>query len=84
MRLVSFVKGAGVMVAEHGQVEIPQAAKSRLDIDPDTGVDGYAPAGDKTPPNGELDDARHPVERVYGILGKPGSTDEYMAEIRGR
>ena len=27
----------------------------------------------------------HPVDRVVGILGVPGwSTDEYMAEIRGR
>ena len=84
MKVVSFVEGAGAMVAEQGQVEIPQAPKCRLGIDPNTGVDGYAPAGGKRLPNGEFDDARHPVDRVYGILGKPGSTDEYMAEIRGR
>ncbi len=28
--------------------------------------------------------ARHPVERVYAILGRRGSTDEYLEEIRGR
>ena len=28
--------------------------------------------------------AQHPVERVYGILGRGGSTDEYIEEIRGR
>ena len=72
------------MIAEHGQVEIPQAPKVRLDIYPNTDTGEHTPAVDKTLPNGELDDALHPVERVYGILGKPGSTDEYLAEIRGR
>ncbi len=28
--------------------------------------------------------SRHPVERVYGILRNPSSTDEYIEEIRGR
>lgn len=28
--------------------------------------------------------AQHPVERVYGILGSGGNTDEYIEEIRGR
>ncbi|MCY4451448.1 MAG: hypothetical protein OXC01_05820 [Immundisolibacterales bacterium] len=28
--------------------------------------------------------ARHPVERVYGLLDGGGSTDEYLEEIRGR
>ena len=27
--------------------------------------------------------AQHPVERVYGILGHGGSTDDYISEIRG-
>jgi hypothetical protein len=27
---------------------------------------------------------KHPVERVYGILGAGGSTDDYIEEIRGR
>ena len=71
------------MIAEQKQAEIPQAPICRLDIDPDTDAGEHAPVGGKTLPNGELDDARHPVERVYGILGKPGSTDEYMAEVRG-
>ena len=28
--------------------------------------------------------ARHPVERVYGVLGRSGSTDDYVEAIRGR
>ena len=28
--------------------------------------------------------AQHPVERIYGILGQGGNTDDYIEEIRGR
>ena len=28
--------------------------------------------------------AEHLFERVYGLLGHGGSTDEYLEEIRGR
>ena len=28
--------------------------------------------------------AQHPVDRVYAILERGGSTDEYLEEIRGR
>ena len=28
--------------------------------------------------------ARHPVERVYAILDRGGSTDDHLEEIRGR
>ena len=52
-------------------------------IAPDTDVDGHAPPNSKMLLDGESDDAPHPVDRVVGILGKPGSTDEYMKEIRG-
>ena len=50
---------------------------------PYTDVDGHAPSNSKMLLDGESDDAPHPVDRVIGILGKPGSTDEYMKEIRG-
>ena len=52
-------------------------------IAPDTDVDGHAPPNSKMLLDGESDNAPHPVDRVYGILGKPGSADEYLAEIRG-
>ena len=50
---------------------------------PDTDVDGHAPPNSKMLLDGESDDALHPVDRVVGILGKPGSTDEYLKWIRG-
>ena len=28
--------------------------------------------------------ARHPVERVYGVLDRGGNTDDYIEKIRGR
>ena len=28
--------------------------------------------------------AQHPVERVYGMLGSSGNTDDYIETIRGR
>ena len=28
--------------------------------------------------------AQHPVDRIYGILGRGGNTDDYIEEIRGR
>lgn len=28
--------------------------------------------------------AIHPVERVYGVLARGGSTDDYIERIRGR
>ncbi|WP_419167194.1 hypothetical protein [Candidatus Palauibacter sp.] len=28
--------------------------------------------------------ARHPVDRVYGVLETGGTTDDYLEEIRGR
>lgn len=27
---------------------------------------------------------KHPVQRVYGILGSSGSTDDYIGDTRGR
>ena len=51
---------------------------------PDTDVDGHAPPNSKMLLDGESDDAPHPVDRVVGILGKPGSTDEYLKWIRGQ
>lgn len=28
--------------------------------------------------------AQHPVDRIYGLLGRGGNTDDYIEEIRGR
>ena len=65
---------------ERERIEIPKALVGGLGTD----ANSAAPTRGEGPAGGDRDDARHPVERVYGILGKPGSTDEYLAEIRGR
>lgn len=26
----------------------------------------------------------HPVDRIFGVLRRPGSTDDYLDEVRGR
>ena len=28
--------------------------------------------------------ARHPVDRVYAVLGRGGNTDDYIEKIRGQ
>ena len=65
---------------ERERIEIPKALSGGLGTD----ADSAAPTRGEGLAGGAGGDARHPVERVYGILGKPGSTDEYLAEIRGR
>ena len=72
------------MISEPKRTAIPQASDDRVETEPSADADGHAPAGDEKPRDGEGGDAIHPVDRVVGILGKPGSTDEYLAEIRGR
>ncbi len=69
-------------VSERGQVTIPKKLRDRYGMHHDVEVEMAPTEG------GVLirkrTGAEHPVDRVYGILGTGGSTDEYMAEIRGR
>ncbi len=65
------------MISELERVAIPKAVRDRLETAPNSD-------GGEKPLNGVVGDALHPVDRVYGILGKPGDTDEYLEEIRGR
>ena len=73
------------MISELKQVAIPnpKVIRGRFGVEPNMDVDGHAPFSNEKLLNGEADAALHPVDRVYGILGSPGSTDEYLAEIRG-
>ena len=69
-------------VSERGQVTIPKALRDRFGMNQNVEVE-------MTPtPKGILihkrTAAEHPVERVHGLLGRGGSTDEYIEEIRGR
>ena len=74
-----------MMISEPNRTAIPKAVMVRLGTEPTSAdADGDAPDVGEKPLNGGVGDARHPVDRVYGILGKPGNTDEYLEEIRGR
>ena len=69
-------------ISERGQITIPKPLRDRFGMNPDVDVE-------ITPTEHGLliqkrTTARHPVERVYGVLGRSGSSDDYIEEIRGR
>lgn len=69
-------------ISERGQITIPKRLRDRLGLHRDVEVE-------ITPTTGGLlihkrASAAHPVERIYGIIGRGGSTDELLEEIRGR
>ena len=69
-------------ISERGQITIPKHLRERFGMYHNVEVE-------ITPTERGLliqkrTTAQHPVERVYGILGRGGSTDEYIEEIRGR
>ena len=69
-------------ISERGQVTIPKKLRDRFGMNHNVEVE-ITPTR-----NGLLihkrTAAKHPVERVYAILGRGGSTDDYLEEIRGR
>ena len=69
-------------ISERGQITIPKPLRDRFGMNHNVEVD-ITPTR-----NGLLIHKRtatqHPVQRVYAILGRGGSTDEYLEEIRGR
>ncbi len=74
-------------ISERGQITIPKRLRDRFGMHHNVEVE-------VTPTDGGLlirkcVAGQHPVDRVYGILGKDAlgkgvSVDDYMAEIRGR
>ena len=69
-------------ISERGQITIPKKLRDRFGMN-------YNVEVEVTPTrNGLLvhkrTAAQHPVDRVYAIIGRGGSTDEYLEEIRGR
>ena len=74
-------------ISERGQITIPKHLRERFGMNHNVEVD-------ITPAEGGLlirkrSTALHPVDRVYGILGKDAlgegvTVDEYIEEIRGR
>ena len=71
-----------VRISERGQITIPKRLRDRFGMNHNVEVEMTAT------PDGLLIQkrtaAKHPVERVYGILGGGGSTDDYLEEVRGR
>ena len=74
-------------VSERGQITIPRALRERFGLHHNVEIE-MAPTD-----HGLLirkrTAAEHPVDRVYGILGKDAlgkglGVDEYIEEIRGR
>ena len=69
-------------VSERGQITIPKRLRDRFGMHHNVEVE-ITPVKDglllqkKTA-------ARHPVERIYGILESNRNTDDYIEEIRGR
>ena len=69
-------------ISERGQITIPKHHRDRFGLNPDVEIE-------ITPTYRGLlihkrTTAEHPVDRVYAVLGKTGSTDDYIEEIRGR
>jgi AbrB family looped-hinge helix DNA binding protein len=69
-------------ISERGQITIPKPLRDRFGMSPDVEVE-------ITPTERGLliqkrTAARHPVERVYAVLGRRGNTDDYIEKIRGR
>lgn len=69
-------------ISERGQVTIPKELRDRLGMNHMVEVEMTATR------EGLLirkqSTAEHPVDRVFGILGRGGSTDEFLKDIRGR
>lgn len=67
-------------VSERGQVTIPKALRDRLGIGPGQILD-FEDQGGRLVATKSVQ--RDPVASVYGILGRPGSTDAAIDEMRG-
>ena len=69
-------------ISERGQITIPKKLRDQFGINHNVEVD-ITPTR-----NGLLihkrTAAQHPVERVFAMLSRGGSTDDFLEEIRGR
>lgn len=68
-------------ISKCGQVTIPKHLRERFGMHHNVEVE--MTATDQGILIQKRTAAQHPVERVYGILGRGGNTDEYISEIRG-
>ncbi|MFQ6132712.1 MAG: AbrB/MazE/SpoVT family DNA-binding domain-containing protein [Armatimonadota bacterium] len=69
-------------VSDRGQVTIPAELRRRYGLLPNVEVEFVATEEGlvlrKRAPG------RHPIDELWGLLGREGNTDAYIEEIRGR
>ena len=75
--------------SETARAAIPEVAEEKRQSAPNAEAetkskDAAPPVRDDGTPKPEVEDNRHPVERVVGIIDLGMETDEYMELIRGR
>ncbi len=69
-------------ISERGQITIPKHLRERFGLNPNVEV-AITPTEQGLLIHKRAA-AKHPVERVYAILGSDGNTDDYVETIRGR
>lgn len=69
-------------ISKRGQITIPKPLGDRLGMSP--GVEAEITPTEQGLLIQKRAAARHPVDRIYAVLGRGGKTDDYIDEIRGR
>ena len=69
-------------ISERGQITIPKSLRDRYGMNRNVEIE--ITATEKGLLIQKRTAGKHPVERVYGILGGGGNSDDYIEEIRGR
>ena len=67
-------------ISERGQITIPKRLRDRFGLNHNVKVD-ITPT-DRGILIHRRTAGQHPVDRIYGILGKEGNTDDYIKKIR--
>ena len=71
-----------MQISERGQITIPKTLRDRY------GMNHHVEVEIEPTRDGLLirkrSASRHPVDRVYAVLARGGSTDDYLEQIRGR
>ena len=71
-------------VSERGQITIPKPLRDRYGMNADVEVEIEIAPTEEGLLIRKRTATRHPVDRVYAVLGASGNTDDYIEKIRGR
>ena len=69
-------------ISKQGQVTIPKPLRDRFGMNPNVEVE-IIPTQDGLLIQ-KRTAAKHPVDRIHGIVARGGCTDEYVDGLRGR